>query len=122
MKNILYSVFTNTCPQCHQGKVFKFKNPFSPKHFSEMHETCSSCELKYEKEVGFFYGAMYVSYALTSGFFIVSFVIDQLYFQSAAWKLITFLIVSFLVLMPLTYRLSRLIWLNFFFKYKGKKK
>ncbi|MCT4562349.1 MAG: DUF983 domain-containing protein [Crocinitomicaceae bacterium] len=122
MKNKLYSIFTNTCPQCHQGKVFKYKNPFSLKHFSDMNETCSNCQLKYEKEVGFFYGAMYVSYALTSGFFIVSFIIDLMYVQAAMWKLITFLIVSLVILSPLTYRLARLIWLNFFFKYKDEKK
>lgn len=87
-----------------------------------MHDTCLACGLKYEKEVGFFYGAMYVSYALTSGFFIVSFVVDQLYIQAEMWKLITFLIVSLVFLSPLTYRLARLIWLNFFFKYKGQKK
>jgi hypothetical protein len=87
-----------------------------------MNETCSNCQLKYEKEVGFFYGAMYVSYALTSGFFIVSFIIDLMYVQAAMWKLITFLIVSLVILSPLTYRLARLIWLNFFFKYKDEKK
>ena len=31
------------------------------------HKNCSHCNLKYEIEPGFFYGAMYVSYALAIG-------------------------------------------------------
>jgi hypothetical protein len=82
-----------------------------------MHEKCSHCELVYEKEVGFFYGAMYVSYGLTSGFFITSYVIDQLWVHSDVWSFILFILIVYIILFPFTYRQARLIWLNFFHKY-----
>jgi len=80
-----------------------------------MNKSCSTCNLTFEKEVGFFYGAMYVSYGLTSGFFIIAYVLDALFFQVKVQYLIAFLVLSFVVLMPITYRLARLIWMNIFY-------
>jgi uncharacterized protein (DUF983 family) len=116
--NILYSTVFNKCPQCHQGDVFTSKNPFALSKIFSMHERCSHCDLKYQKEPSFFYGAMYVSYALTSGWFIVWYLlyitllsdIDTLTFALAMTG-------SFIVLSPITLRWSRLLWMNFFFKY-----
>lgn len=79
-----------------------------------MHEHCSACDAKYEKEPGFFFGAMYVSYALMSALFISSFVIDNLWIHSETWQYMTFLVTAMIVSVPLTYRWSRLIWINFF--------
>jgi uncharacterized protein (DUF983 family) len=82
-----------------------------------MHEHCSVCDAKYEKEPGFFFGAMYVSYALMSALFISSFVIDNLWIHSETWQYMTFLVTAMIVSVPLTYRWSRLIWINFFTKF-----
>ena len=114
----LQSIFKNKCPRCHKGDVFKTNSFYNLKGFWRMHPTCYSCGLRYEREVGFFYGAMYVSYGLNAGFFIVSYLIDQLYLHAETWKFITFILVSMIVLLPVTYRTARLIWLNIFFPYK----
>ncbi|MFO0436645.1 MAG: DUF983 domain-containing protein, partial [Sphingobacteriaceae bacterium] len=71
--NTIISMLFNKCPRCHQGDVFTEKNPYKLNKVFSMHETCSHCQLKYEKEPSFFYGAMYVSYALTSGWFTIWF-------------------------------------------------
>ena len=115
---IFYSVFFNRCPQCHKGQVFQSKNPYALDKIFSMHHTCSNCGLKYEKESGFFYGAMYVSYALTSGWFILWFLLQNYLLN---WDLLNFAIfisVTILLLSPLTIRWSRLIWMNFFFPFK----
>jgi hypothetical protein len=83
-----------------------------------MHEKCEHCELKYEREPSFFYGAMYVSYALTSGWFIIWYVL----FLTALKDLdaLTFALLmtgSIIALSPLTIRWSRMLWLNFFFTF-----
>ncbi len=83
-----------------------------------MHTHCSNCGLKYEKETSFFYGAMYVSYAISSGWFIIWYIIQNYLLN---WDLLTFaFFVSgfILIVSPLTMRWSRIIWLNFFYKYK----
>ena len=117
IKDIVYSVVRNKCAKCHQGDVFIYKNPYNLKKFDKMHEHCSVCDAKYEKEPGFFFGPMYVSYALMSALFISSFVIDNLWIHSETWQYMTFLITAMVLSIPVTYRWSRLIWINFFTKF-----
>lgn len=59
----LYSIFKFKCPQCQEGEFFISK-PYDLKNVGKIHENCSECGIKYSKEPGFYYGAMYVSYAL----------------------------------------------------------
>ncbi len=119
MLNKLKSIFGNKCPQCLKGDFFVEKKAYKLSAFDKMHETCPHCKLKYEKEVGFFYGAMYVSYGLTVGLGVVSFLVMVLLFKLSVIVFLTTFSVLVLVLMPLVYRLSRLIWVNIFVKYKG---
>lgn len=113
----LYSMFTNTCTRCHRGAIFEEKNPYKLGKMFKMHETCDHCQLKYDREPGFFYGAMYVSYALTVGWFIIWFALQSYVFHLSTTVFLTAFI-SFLILSsPLTLRWSRIIWLNIFFRY-----
>ena len=116
----IYSMALNKCARCHQGDVFKSKNPYDLTSMFEMHETCSHCGLKYSKEPSFFYGAMYVSYALTSGWFIVWFALQNYVLNWELLPFALFMVGTILVLSPLSLRWSRLIWLNFFYKYDKK--
>jgi len=117
-KGHLYSIIHNRCPRCNQGYVFKSKPVFSFKEFSAMNNTCIHCQQSYNPEVGFYYGAMYVSYALTTAYLVGSTIV---FVWLTGWFSIPgffyFLFPSMLVLFPFFYRLSRLIWLNFFVKY-----
>jgi uncharacterized protein (DUF983 family) len=120
-KEILYSVFTNKCPKCHSSKVFKNKNPYVLKDFDKMNVSCPVCGEVYEKEPGYFYGAMYVSYALMVGLFLVSWGINAFWIDASALNYL--LVTSFLmvILSPLTFRISRLVWLNFFIRFDNSK-
>ena len=119
---LIYSTATNTCARCHKGKVFKSRNPYNLTQALDMHQHCSNCGLVYEKEPGFFYGALYVSYALMSGTFIVWFVGDLLWFHLSTWQLILAVSVTMALFFPIAFRWSRLIWLNFFVKYNKRYK
>lgn len=46
------------CPRCGVGKLFS--------GWFAMHETCAECGLRYEREPGYFVGAIYVNYAVTA--------------------------------------------------------
>jgi uncharacterized protein (DUF983 family) len=108
----------NKCPRCHEGEVFESKNPYDLARIFKVHKTCRHCDLKFEKEPSFFYGAMYVSYALTSGWFIVWYLLyanDVFKMETLTFGLL--MAGSILALSPLTIRWSRLIWRNFFYKY-----
>ena len=62
--NKIYSIFTGKCPVCHSGKMYKNNKVYSISQSLKMHERCSHCKTKFKIEPSFFYGAMYVSYAV----------------------------------------------------------
>lgn len=115
----LYSIFKMKCPRCHEGDLFINNNPYNLKTFGKMHERCSECDLKYEIETGFFYGAMYVSYAIGVAVFIALWVITLVLAPglSIEW-LIGLLCGALLLLAPFNFYMARMIWLNFFVKYR----
>jgi len=118
-ENRLYSILNGTCPVCHEGKVFKYNKVFNPTKFDKMHERCSECGHKYEIETGFFYGAMYVAYALTVALSVASYVITYLiYSETPYWVYIINILVVLVVMAPITFRGGRLIWINLFHSYK----
>lgn len=117
----LFSIIKNKCPRCHQGDFFISSNPLDFKGNLKIHEKCPNCELKYMIEPSFFYGAMYVSYALTVAIAVATFIICQLLDLNLVWTLAT--IVTVLILMiPYLVRISRLIYINMFVSYQGDKK
>lgn len=120
LTNIAYSVVFNKCPQCHKGKVLKFP-PYQLGKLLETEELCSHCNLKFEKEPGFFYGAMYVSYALTSGIFIVAYLLQSTLLELPITTFAIFMVSLLLVTFPLIARWSRILWLNFFVKFDPTK-
>lgn len=121
LKDILYSTLWNKCPQCHQTNVFITNNVYNLKNFDKMHISCACCGITYEKEPGFYQGAMYVSYALMAGWFIITWAADSFLIKSETWQYLTFVISTIILFMPLTFRISRLLWLNFFIKYDKNK-
>ena len=95
---------------------FKFKSLFKPFFNKGLnHKNCSHCNLKHEIEPGFFYGAMYVSYALAIGLgcFLLILLISILG-KDQLFTIIGIISLSILVFSPVNYYLSRLIWLNVF--------
>ena len=76
----IYSIVKGKCPVCHEGQVFENKS-FEISNFARMHERCEVCNHKYEIENGFFYGAMYVSYALSIAFAVAPFIISNVFIR-----------------------------------------
>ena len=112
----LYSISTGCCPQCHQESMYKTPNPYSLQVL-EMHEKCSHCGLKYNLEPSFFYGAMYVSYALTIAIGMLFYLVA--YFGLGISLIWCFVGLGFvyLLLTPFVLRWSRNIWINVFKHY-----
>ncbi len=115
-----YSIAKNKCPHCHEGAFFNHSNPYNLTNFYEMDKSCKVCGEKYEREPGFYFGAMFVSYALNVAWFVAAWVATLVLIpEEENLLLIASIIVGFgLVMAPLTYRLSRLIWINIFVHYE----
>jgi uncharacterized protein (DUF983 family) len=84
-----------------------------------MPEKCSHCGLRYQPEPSFFTGAMYVSYALQVALMTTVFVALRVLFNPPMEVYIYTTIGTAIVLLPVTFRLSRAIYINFFFRYRG---
>ncbi len=113
----LYSIIKGTCPKCHEESMYKNKNPYVISEVLDMHDTCSNCGTKYKIEPSFFYGAMYVSYAVGIAFATAAFVISFFVFNAGLDVMFISIIGTLVVFMPVIMRLSRNIWINFFMSY-----
>ncbi len=113
----LYSVNHNKCPRCQEGDFFVKPAGFRFKDNLKMHESCSNCGLKYMIEPSFFYGAMYVSYAITVAMAVAVFVICQLFDLSLVASLVSIMVVLILA-NPFVMRISRLLYINLFISFK----
>ena len=105
------------CPQCQEGNFF-ISHPYDLKKAGEIYKKCSHCHIKYSKEPGFYYGAMYVSYALTVALFVTLWTSFNLFFDDVSVRFQIFTIISATILLtPYLYALSKIIWANLFIKY-----
>lgn len=96
------------CPRCRKGPIFK--GSLFSKHFKNVHTSCSACGVKYEQEPGFFWGAMYFSYALVVGLLIVlSIILFSVYDDPSLLLLSEYIIGISILFIPLIMRLSRLL-------------
>ncbi len=100
----LRGVFRKVCPRCEQGPVYR--------KGLAMYERCPVCDLKYEREQGYFLGAMYVSYMM--GVPIVLLLV-LFYWKLTNWplqRLILASAITFLLFVPMIIKYSRLAWLH----------
>ena len=110
----LAAIGEGRCPQCREGKLFKY--PFwRVDKFSEMHENCPVCGLKFEVEPGFWFGAMFVSYANTIAMLVVLGVSIFYLFNDppVLYYIIPVTILSLLTV-PFNFRISRVVYLHLF--------
>ena len=113
----LYSILTSSCPKCQEESMFKNKNPYMLSEILDMHERCSNCGTKYKIEPSFFYGAMYVSYAVGIVFAVAAFIISFYIFEASIHVVFVSIVATLVVFLPVIIRLSRNIWINFFMHY-----
>lgn len=112
-------IVKSKCPNCEKGSVFasagnilKFKGP-------EMHKTCPECQYKFEREPGYFFGAMFISYALTiAQAMAVYFVIRLLGLELSVDIIMLIITLVLVILLFPNFRASRVIWMYIFTKKK----
>lgn len=118
MSSALTHILKNECPVCHKGKVFTDKNIFLNFSFPKMNEYCSHCSYKFQKEPGYFFGAMYVNYGLTVAQGIATYCIAQYFFETNFdLRILPIIAVVITLLTPFNLRFSRLAWIYMFKDY-----
>ena len=116
----LNSILTGSCPRCQYESMYLDKNPLHFSKMLKMNEKCSHCDLRYEIEPSFFYGAMYVSYGLNVALRIATFVVSYLILDSSIKTSFIAIVVANILLFPFVLRWSRNIYINMFVSFDKK--
>lgn len=99
----LWALVRQRCPRCRRGKMFR--GVFA------MNDPCSVCGLLFQREEGYFLGAMYVSYALSAAVLVPMFFATMALFPEANPLLLTLgVMVAYWPFVPSVFRYSRVIW------------
>ncbi|HVM98531.1 MAG TPA: DUF983 domain-containing protein [Candidatus Acidoferrales bacterium] len=98
----LVALLRQRCPRCLTGKTFS--------GWITMYAVCPNCGLTFEREEGYWLGALYVNYAL--GLAVLLPVIGLLLFYDVSeWTVFTVSAIELVVLSPWIVRYSRLVWM-----------
>ena len=107
------AVLQSKCPRCRRGKIFT--GSLYGFNLQRTNETCSHCHMKFEIEPGFFYGAMYVSYAFVVAEMLNVGLLTYLITgnDKSPWLYIVSILLSVFALTPINYRYSKVFLLHF---------
>src|SRR5437763_2972656 len=97
--SLWWGLLRQRCPRCRRGPMFR--------GLFTMNDPCPVCGLVFQREEGYFLGAMYVSYVLASALLIPSYFLAAALFPtwgSMAVALVA--LVPYLPLTPLVFRYS----------------
>src|SRR5687768_4073822 len=104
--SILEAIYRQRCPNCRQGQLFN--------GLMSMHDNCPTCGLKFEREEGYYLGAMYFSYFLAVAVISILFVLGIVLLPNWSDILIaTLALALFVPLVPFIFRMSRVLWIHF---------
>ncbi|RZK63849.1 MAG: DUF983 domain-containing protein [Pedobacter sp.] len=110
----LQAVVQCKCPRCRKGPIFSgatysFKGQVT-------NEYCSYCNLRFEREPGFFYVAMFISYAMNVAemiaLSIAAYVLGVALTYENLWVYIMVIIGGVFLFAPINYRYSRVMLLH----------
>lgn len=109
----LYALVNSKCPRCRRGDVFA--NSMYGLRAQKMHNNCPHCNLKFEREPGYFYVAMFVSYGFNVAQMILAGLITYLVTGNTEnpWLYMAVIFPAVFILAPFNYRYSRLILLYY---------
>jgi hypothetical protein len=111
--NLLLSIVNEKCPNCGKAHVFKKKETFF--QLPVMKERCELCSYRFDREPGYFLGAMYLSYGLAVFQGLITFLIFYFVFPAVPVLYVAFTIVGMILLFSIkNFKLSRVIYIHIF--------
>ncbi|MBS1962879.1 MAG: DUF983 domain-containing protein [Bdellovibrionales bacterium] len=100
---MLFDLLRLRCPVCRQGTVFR--GPYS------MNADCPHCGIHFERENGYFLGAMVFAYVLGVVSVIPTIILLVRFYEADTATTIFVPILQLILLQPLIYVYSRMIWM-----------
>jgi uncharacterized protein (DUF983 family) len=100
----LAAILGSRCPRCFEGRVWR--GLFS------MNDPCPVCGLRFERESGYWTGAMVASYGL--GVPVLALLVAMVWLVTGSDVVVVLIIADllFLAVVPFIWRYSRVVWLH----------
>ena len=108
----IHALVHSKCPRCHVGNMFV--GPAYGLSKQKTNDVCPVCNLTFEIEPGYFYAAMYVSYAMSVAE-VVTFALATgvLTGSESPWTYMVVLFATIIIFSPFNFRYSRLVLLHY---------
>lgn len=101
-----WAMLRQRCPRCRTGRIFR--------GMISMNDPCPHCGLLFDREPGYFLGAMYISYGISVALLLPVFVAAIALLPDWNGYLVLLLVVAaYLPLVPAIFRYSRVLWVHF---------
>ena len=114
----LYSIIKGKCPYCHNGQFF-ISHAYNLRKMGDVYHDCSVCNNTFIPETGFYFGAMYVSYAIGVALLLnIVLALNLLNIELEIIEKISLISAIWLLLTPKIHSLSKIIWANIYMQYK----
>lgn len=108
-----YAMINAKCPRCRRGNMFA--NSMYGFNTQKMNDNCPHCNLKFEREPGYFYVAMFVSYAFSVIQMVFAGVLTYVITGNTEnpWLYMAVIFPFVFILSPFNYRYSRVVLLYY---------
>lgn len=106
----MHAILRGLCPRCRRGGIFS-RSLYAG--LPKMNDVCQECGLKFEREQGYFLGALYFSYAMAVPLMAL---LVAIFWLVTGWRIEKLIIAAALVLVPFAPFLTlfaRVLWLHF---------
>lgn len=112
-ENLVKLILKEKCPNCGKGNVYQKKKRLL--ELPVMNDRCDECSYYFDREPGYFLGAMYISYGLAVLQGIITFLTLYFLFPTTPtiWVVLIILAVIFACSLK-NYKLSRIIYIYIF--------
>ncbi len=113
--SVVLNALNCKCPNCKKGNIFNNRGSLLLFKIPKMSARCNECDFKFEREPGFFFGAMFVSYALAVAQMIASLIVFWSFIDLSPLRVFLIITLIAFLLGAVNYRISRSIWIYLFY-------
>jgi len=111
--HLIHNILKEKCPNCGDGDVYEKKKNFF--ELPVMKDKCDSCHYYFDREPGYFLGAMYISYGLAVFQAILTFLLVNVFLPGIPTITVVLIILAVICMFSLkNYKLSRIIYMHIF--------
>jgi uncharacterized protein (DUF983 family) len=106
--SVFKNILLRRCPKCGKGKLFK--------GLLSMHQKCPHCDMIFEREQGYYTGAMFVNWFFAV-FLITPLWVYMLFSGINFWLSVVLIAIILTLCVPMFFQFSRTLWLYFDYHY-----